>query len=73
VLAVAAWDGVARSGVPLFALLYAASTWVVYGPLLDHGDDTVVNAAFLALTALFAVAMATAAFSPARLGVQSGP
>jgi hypothetical protein len=72
VLAVACWDGVARVGVPLFALLYAASTWAVFGPLLNHGDDAVINGAFLALTALFAVAMGTAAFAPARLGVQSG-
>ncbi len=62
-LAMCAWEAVARPGLPLISLLYAASSWVVFGPLLDTQQDTLINASYLTLTALFAVLMARAAFA----------
>jgi len=63
-LAVCAWEAMARPGLPLIALLYAATSWVAYGLLLDNQGDTMISVVYLTLVALFAALMARAAFAP---------
>ncbi|HEX5911240.1 MAG TPA: hypothetical protein VFY44_12170, partial [Thermoleophilaceae bacterium] len=64
-LALLCWEVAARPGLPVFALLYALSSWAVYGPLLSGNSDALVSAAQVALIALFASLMAGAAFGRA--------
>ena len=52
----------------MIALLYAATGYAAYGPLLSAYEGEVVSALFLALMAAFAAFMALAAFAPGRVG-----
>jgi glycosyl transferase family 87 len=66
-LALFAWEGLARFRLPLISLLAAASYWALFGRVVGIGDSALTNATYLGLTAILAAYLAAAAFAPRLL------
>jgi hypothetical protein len=67
VMALCAWEGLARSRLPLIALLAAAGYWAIFGRVVGLDEATLTSAAYLGFSALLGAYLAAAAFAPRLL------
>jgi Glycosyltransferase family 87 len=65
-LALCAWEGLARAGPPLITPLAMVANWALFGPITGL-DDTRITIAFLGLNLCFGLYLALASFAPGRL------